>query len=33
MVNLKEYVLDWLGPDRVQAGIVEMAACGSEVIW
>lgn len=31
-VNLKEYVLDWLGPDRVQAGIVEMAACGSEVI-
>lgn len=25
MVNLKEYVLDWLGPDRVQAGIVEMA--------
>lgn len=32
MVNLKEYVLDWLGPDRVQAGIVEMAACGSEVI-
>lgn len=32
MVNLKKFVLDWLGPDLMQAGIVEMAACGDEVV-
>lgn len=32
MVNLKEYVLDWLEADRVQAGGMDVVACGDEVV-